>query len=180
MTNLSEQEIIKAIREGNTETFRQVFDACYETLCQYAFTILKNAEEAEDIVQFMFLKLWDKRETLDIKKTVRSYLFRSVYHRCINHLEHKTIVRNHQRNSKSIPALHTQQPEVFPDELEESVRRAIDRLPPKCRTIFILSRYEELTYAEIAKRLNISVNTIQNQICKALRILREELKDMMV
>ena len=180
MTNLSEQETIKAIREGDAETFRLVFDACYEGLCRYAFTMLKNTEEAEDVVQFMFLKLWDKREQLNIRQTVRSYLFKSVYHRCINHLEHKNIIRNHQRNSQSIPNQDTQPPEIFPDELGESILKAIDKLPPRCRRIFIMSRYEELTYAEIAVRLNISVNTIQNQICKALKILREELKDMLV
>ena len=180
MTNLSEQEIIRAIREGDAEIFRLVFDSCYESLCRYAFTILKNTQEAEDIVQFMFLKLWDKREQLNIRQTVRSYLFKSVYHRCINHLEHKKIISNYQRNSQSIPSQDVQSPEIFPDELGESIRNAIEKLPPRCKRIFILSRYEELTYAEIAQRLDISVNTIQNQICKALRILREELKDTLV
>ena len=180
MTNLSEQEIIKAIREGNAEIFRLVFDSCYESLCHYAFTILKSTEEAEDIVQFLFLKLWDKREELNIRQTIRSYLFKSVYHRCINHLEHKTIIRNHQRYSQRVPNPDAQPPEIFPEELGDSIRKALDKHPPRCRSIFIMSRYEELTYAEIAKRLNISENTIQNQICKALRILREELKDMLV
>ena len=180
MTNLSEQEIIKAIREGNAEIFRLVFDSYYENLCHYAFTMLKSTEEAEDIVQFLFLKLWDKREQLNIKLTVRSYLFKSVYHRCINHLEHKSIIRDHQKYNQRIANAEAQLPEIFPNELENNIREAINKLPPRCRSIFIMSRYEELTYAEIAKRLNISVNTIQNQICKALRILREELKDMLV
>jgi RNA polymerase sigma-70 factor (ECF subfamily) len=177
--NLPEQEITRAIREGNVNAFRQVFDTCYENLCQYAFTLLKNSDEAEDIVQSMFLKLWEKREELDIKRGIRSYLFRSVYNQCINQLEHQVVKRKHFERSQweSDDAV---QPEVFSDELHDKIRLAVDKLPPQCRTIFQMSRYEDLKYPEIAEKLDISVNTIQNQICKALKILREELKDVKV
>src|SRR6188508_1516367 len=86
---------IQAIREGNVTAFKQAFDACYESLCDYAFTILKDADEAEDVVQSMFIKLWERRSDLDIQHTVRSYLFRAVYNQCINLLAHRTVKRKH-------------------------------------------------------------------------------------
>lgn len=177
MDNLSDPELIKAIRNGNAEVFRQVFDACYENLCQYAFTIVRDFDQAEDVVQSILMKLWERREELDIKTSVRSYLFRSVYNQCLNQLEHSSIKKKHDARVQNSPNRDEQQPDVFPAELEESIRKAVDSLPQECRRIFTMSRYEEMRYSEIAEKLNISVNTIQNQICKALKILREELKD---
>lgn len=150
----------------------------YENLCRYAFTILKNAEEAEDVVQSMFVKIWEKREELEVKHTIRSYLFKAVYHQCINLLEHRTVQLKHQVHITHEMHSEAQLPETFQHELEESVVAAINGLPEQCRKIFMMSRYDELRYAEIASHLNISVNTVENQISKALRILRTKLKDV--
>jgi RNA polymerase sigma-70 factor, ECF subfamily len=174
---LPEKETMEAIRNGDTTAFRRVFDAGYEDLCRYAYTILKDAAEAEDTVQSMFVKLWEKRGELEITQSVRSYLFRSVYNLCVNKLEHQQVRRRHQVTSQATLSLAVQPPEVFTNELDDRIRKIVDKLPAQCRTIFIMSRYEELRYVEIAEKLNISVNTIQNQVCKALKILREELKD---
>lgn len=163
--------------DGSEDTFRQVFDDCYESLCRYAFTIVKDFDQAEDIVQSIFMKLWEKRESLDITTSVRSYLFRSVYNQCMNQLEHQVIKKKYDAHVMVEPGRDEQAPDVFPDELGENIRKAVDALPPQCRSIFIMSRYEELRYSEIADRLGISVNTIQNQVCKALKLLREALKD---
>lgn len=175
---LPEQGTMEAIRDGNVVAFRQVFDACYEDLCQYAFTILKDTDESEDTVQSMFMKLWERREELDIRQSVRSYLFRSVYNQCINKLEHFAVRRRHQEASQATMSLAVQPVDAFAGDLDDRIRRAVDTLPAQCRTIFIMSRYDDLRYSEIAAKLNISVNTIQNQVCKALKILREELKDI--
>jgi RNA polymerase sigma-70 factor (ECF subfamily) len=175
--NLSDPELITAIRDGNAEVFRQVFDAWYEDLCQYAFTIVKDFDQAEDVVQSVLMKLWERREDLGIHTSVRSYLFRSVYNQCLNQLEHKVIMRKYDDTVQNIPRREEQMPDVFPAELEDNIRRAVDNLPQQCRTIFIMSRYEELKHSEIAAKLGISENTIQNQVCKALKILRDELKE---
>lgn len=172
-----DREIMLALREGRREAFRQVFETCYEGLCRYAFTFLRDQDEAEDIVQSMFVKLWERRDELDIKHAIRPYLFRSVYNQCMNQLEHRAVKSKHHHHSEVMLSDAVQHPEVFKDELNDKVREVVDKLPPQCRTIFIMSRYEELKYPEIAEKLNISVNTIQNQICKALKILRDELKD---
>jgi len=165
--------------DGTRDTFRKVFDSCYEDLCRYAFTIVKDFDIAEDIVQSMFMKLWEMRDSVDINTSVRSYLFRSVYNQCINHLEHKAVRVRYDKAAVLEPAPDEQQPGVFPDELADNIRKAVDSLPPQCRSIFIMSRYEDLKYSEIAGKLGISVNTIQNQVCKALKLLREALKDQL-
>jgi RNA polymerase sigma-70 factor (ECF subfamily) len=174
---LPEEDIVTAIREGNAVAFQYVFDGCYASLCGYAYTMLRDADEAEDVVQSMFVKLWEKREVLEIKQSVRAYLFRAVHHQCLNQLEHRAVKLRHSASSRS-ESKATADKDIFPAELEARVRVAIDALPPQCRKIFVMSRYEGLRYTEIASQLNISVNTIQNQVCKALKLLRTELKDI--
>lgn len=170
--------IVSSTSDEGEEAFRQVFASCYENLCQYAFTIVRDMDEAEDIVQNMFVKLWEMRTTLEIHTSARSYLFRAVYRQCLNAIDHRTVRQKHHDMHRRTYRMGVQQPEVFPDELEAKVREAIGRLPEQCRIIFQLSRYDELRYAEIAARLGISVNTVENQISKALKQLRLELKDM--
>lgn len=179
MSTLPEDQIVKGIREGNEIHFKYVFDTYFESLCHYAYTKLRDVDEAEDAVQGVFLKVWEIRESLHITQSIRSYLFRAVHNHCINYLEHQEVKLKHL-NYKAFDADEGQHPEVFPAELEENIRQAIDQLPPQCGTIFKMSRYEELKYAEIAKRLGISVNTVENQVSKALKILRTRLLNIIV
>jgi RNA polymerase sigma-70 factor, ECF subfamily len=168
-----DQQIIQDIRDGREEPFRSVFNDYYESLCRYAFTILRDMDDAEDVVQALFLKIWEKRQNLTITNTIKSYLYKAVYHQCMNQFEHRAVREKYQERSSFERSSEVQFPEVFPNELEESIAAAINSLPKQCRTIFMLSRYQEMKYSEIAKHLDISVNTIENQISKALRILRE-------
>lgn len=177
---ITDQEMIPAIRNGNRDAFRAVFDQCYPDLCQYAFTVLRDMDEAEDVVQSTFIKIWEKREALNVQHALRAYLYKAVYNQCINLLDHRKIKLKHQEYGSHEAKDQVQQPEVFPEELEGHIKAVINELPEQCRRIFMLSRYEELRYAEIADRLNISVNTIENQISKALKILRSKLKDHIV
>lgn len=172
---LPEEDIITAIREGNAVAFQHVFDSCYMSLCEYAYTILRDSDDAEDVVQSIFMKLWEKREVLEIRQSVRSYLFRAVYNQCINQLSHRAVKAKHSAYSQA-NAVNTVDVENNDEELDGKVRAAVEKLPPQCRKIFAMSRYEGLRYPEISAQLNISVNTIQNQICKALKLLREELR----
>jgi RNA polymerase sigma-70 factor (ECF subfamily) len=133
-------------------------------------------DEAEDIVQAMFIKIWEKRQSLIITHTVKSYLYKAVYHQCINQFDHRAVREKYQEMSL-IENSGIQLPEVFPNELEDRIVTAINSLPKQCRTIFMMSRYQEMKYSEIAKALELSVNTIENQISKALRILRTHLDD---
>lgn len=174
---LEHERIVQLIREGNDESFRGIFHAYYEGLCQYAFTLLRDMDDAEDVVQSMFLKIWEKRQTLNITHTIKSYLYKSVYHQCINQFDHRAVRVKFQERVSVEKSQSVQHPEVFPHELEERIVAVIKTLPKQCRTIFMMSRYQEMKYSEIAKELDISVNTIENQISKALRILRAHFND---
>lgn len=171
----SEEQIIQDIREGNQALFQGIFSAHYEGLCHYAFTILRDMDEAEDLVQSMFMKWWEKRGEIEIRQTIKSYLFRAVYNQCMNHLEHRQVKQKHLDHTAYEWAQEKQLPEAFASELEENVVIAINQLPEQCRIIFIMSRYEEMKYNEIASKLGISPNTVENQISKALKILRTQL-----
>jgi RNA polymerase sigma-70 factor (ECF subfamily) len=175
----SEEELAEGVRNGLKDCFQEVFHRYYENLCRYAFTILRDMDEAEDIVQSVFTKFWEKREAFVITHTLRSYLYRAVHNQCMNLLEHRQIRQKHMTHTLQ-QVSEAEGPVVFPQELEEVVQKAIMELPPQCRTIFNMSRYEELRYAEIAEKLGISVNTVENQISKALRILRAQLQDIFV
>jgi RNA polymerase sigma-70 factor (ECF subfamily) len=164
------------LQESSEQSFRIAFDAYYEKLCRYAFTILRDMEEAEDAVQNVFLKIWERKETLAATVTIKSYLYRAVHNQCINQLDARAVRQKH-REKETTPVPPLQEPEVFPDELEETIVAAINTLPQQCRLIFMMSRYQEMKYAEIAAKLGISVNTIENQISKALRILKTHFKD---
>lgn len=170
---------MKNLQEGGIASFQAVFELHFENLCSYACTMLRDMDEAEDIVQNVFLKMWEKRDTLLITHSVRSYLFRAVHHQCLNQLDHRTIKQRYEDHTVRAHAAESQAPEVFPEELEERITTAINALPEQCRLIFMMSRYQELRYAAIAEKLGISVNTVENQISKALRVLRTTLRDIL-
>jgi RNA polymerase sigma-70 factor (ECF subfamily) len=174
---LEHDQIVHELRAGNEDSFRRIFHAYYENLCQYAFTLLRDMDDAEDVVQATFVKIWEKRQSLMITQSIRAYLYKSVYHQCINHFEYRAVRTKFSERSQVDKSGEIQHPEVFTNELEDRISAAISALPKQCRTIFIMSRYQEMKYAEIARELDISVNTIENQISKALRVLRAHFKD---
>ena len=115
---LEHDQLVQLIKKGDDESFRQVFHAYYEGLCQYAFTLLRDMDDAEDVVQAMFVKIWEKRETLNITHTMKSYLYKAVYHQCINRFDHRAVRVKFQERVMVEKAERIQQPEVFPHELE--------------------------------------------------------------
>ncbi|TKG97315.1 RNA polymerase sigma-70 factor [Puteibacter caeruleilacunae] len=161
------------------EGLESLFNDQYSRLCAYAFNFLKEDEASEEVVQDVFFKLWVNRTTIQIDSSLESYMFRSVRNACLSLIKHIGIRENYK--------LHNQEEISYEEnrdidysavtELEKKIRDSIDALPEQRRKIFILSRYEHLKYKEIAERLNISVKTVENQMGKALKFLREELED---
>lgn len=158
--------------------FEIVFKANYKALHAYACTILKEETAAEEIVQNVFYKLWERKEQLDTLDSPSAYLYRSVYNDCLNHIKHSKVKAAHHTYT-----LHTTKEgdnglaHTSVQELEGKLNVALQKLPEQCRTIFQMSRFEELKYREIADKLGLSVKTIENQMGKALRILRTELAE---
>jgi RNA polymerase sigma-70 factor (family 1) len=174
-----DDSLIGAIRLGNEAVFEEIFRQHYAPLCRYAQSILHDADEAEEMVQTVFLTIWERRETLLITTSLKAYLYRAVHNRCLNRLEQQQTQANHRLRAATELYADVPSPNqaVLADELSQHLQRAIETLPDQCRRAFELSRFEELSYKEIAERLGIAIKTVENQIGKALRILRTELSD---
>lgn len=156
-----------------------LFKNYYKPLCNYAHSFTQDRDEAEEVVQSTFLSFWEKRESLNIQTTVRPYLYAMVRNSCLNILKHEKIKQKHAGETVALadPTYESVAQSIYVSELEVQINKAMEKLPEQCRLVFKLSRFEELKYAEIAEQLDISVKTVENQMGKALRIMREQLKD---
>jgi RNA polymerase sigma-70 factor (ECF subfamily) len=179
-----EQFIYKGTFKSNVvnqtveEVYKQCFYEYFESLFRYAFTIVKNSAEAKDIVQTVFVKLWEKRDEVNLATSARSYLYTSVYHLCLNNVRDHKIRATHHENLVAKELLHTNPAEE--KETRIRIQEAIDSLPGRCKEVFYKSRFQGKKYAEIATEMNISVKTVEAQMGKALRYLREQLADLAV
>lgn len=166
-------------QEITQEELAEWFRSYYTDLCRYAYTIMQDQRQAEDLVQSLFVRLWEKRNELHIRENVRAYLYRSTYHHCLNEI--KRIKRSRMQEISSIedrsPSTELATDLVLSGELGERIERGLEQLPEKCAEVFRLSRQEELSYSEISDRLDISVKTVEKHIGKALKILRSELQE---
>ena len=168
---------VKLVNKTVEEIYKQCFFEYFESLFQYAFTIVKNNAEAKDIVQTAFIKLWEKRTDVNLNTSARSYLYTSVYRLCINNVRDRKIHQGHRERVASINNTNN----INPAEEKETrirIQQAINSLPGRCKEVFCKSRFEGKKYAEIATDMNISIKTVEVQMGKALKYLREELADL--
>jgi RNA polymerase sigma-70 factor (ECF subfamily) len=174
----TDNTLFQQIRQGNRHSFEQLFRSYYAPLCVFARKYIKDTDDCEEIVQGFFLKLWEKRKSIDINTSVKNYLFSSVRNRCLNQLKHQKIMQAHQAE-----ILNTSSESDFGSNyfmeigLVEKIEQSIAALPPKRREIFILSREQGLKYREIADQLGISIKTVETQMGQALKEMREKLRD---
>ncbi len=163
--------------------FEKLYKLYYPKMFAFAKNYVPANEDAENIVQDVFLTLWERKEEIEISFTLTTYLFTLVKNRCLNFLRHKLIEEEYNSQMKKELGFKLYALEVFDysyqseEELQEIIRRALDALPERCREVFIKSRIEGLKYKEISDELGISVNTVEKQIVTALRKLRVVLKD---
>lgn len=162
--------------------FEKLFAEFYPYLCSFAKKYVDDIDACKDIVHNVFLNLWDKRDILHTKTSLKSYLFTSVNNRCLNYIrDNKKIVKHDLPIDANVLSEHLESTDYLElTELEMRIKKAVDGLPETCRRVFTMSRFEEMKYAEIAKELGVSVKAIEAQMSKALRILRTELSDYLV
>ncbi|MDP1802844.1 MAG: RNA polymerase sigma-70 factor [Bacteroidota bacterium] len=154
--------------------FEDLFISNYNTMCNIARNIIKDSDGAQDIVQEVFIKLWDKKTALLEISNVKGYLFRATTNASINYLsQNKKII---SLETSGVTLSINPDETITTKELEAKIQYALDRLPPKCKAIFILSRFEGMKYAEIAEHLDISEKTVKNQMLIALNKMREDLR----
>ncbi|MES2616788.1 MAG: RNA polymerase sigma-70 factor [Bacteroidota bacterium] len=157
--------------------YELIFRQYYRGLCNYANVLLRDMDNAEETVQNVFVKLWEKRDEMAIDSSVKSYLYKAVYNAALNEIKHQKVKQNYsQMEARNEPVV---EPILNSNlkELEKNIEKALHQLPEQCRLIFRMSRFEELKYREIANVLNISIKTVENQMGKALRLMRENLSD---
>lgn len=159
------------------ESFRFFFDQHYEKLCSYAYSFLKDDESCEDVVQEIFIAIWEKRRDLIGSDQLRFYIFSAVRNNCIRHLKKNQTHRiveltdeNEGRDDDIFVRIDPAEAAAAPSVL---IAKAMGQLPPKCREVFLLSRLSDQSYQQIADTLGISVKTVENQMGKALKIMRE-------
>ena len=188
MENL-EKRILKELKYGSKKAFEYVFKTYYDPLCRYAEEILKDRDQSEDVVETLFIIIWEDRKKIDIHTSFRSYLYRSTYNACLNvirkrkseskyrdfFLNHADFSKSHDYGSSSYPLSG-----IIEKEMEGGIAKVIDALPPQCKKIFIMSRVDDLSHQEIADRLDLSVNTVKSQIMNALKKIQIALKNMMI
>lgn len=177
------EEIMEKIVQGNKRAFEQLFREWYVRLCLYAESIIRDSDQAEDLVQGLFCKLWERREKVDVHESVKSYLYRSVYNSALNALKHEKVkldflefIRKHNKDEEN-------NTEYFFDKDNQNavlkeINRVVDTLPQQCREIFLLSRFSGKKSADIACELDISVRTVETQLYRAMKRLREELSHL--
>lgn len=177
--DLSEKQVLETLRQGNESAFEMIFRTYYQPLCRYAYSFLQDKEEAEEVVQSAFITIWEKRNNLSIETSFKSYLYRMVRNTCLNVIKHEKVKQQHVAHELAVTevAYEAVDHKVQAAELEIKITEAMKTLPEQCRLVFQLSRFEELKYQEIADQLDISVKTVENHMGKALRLMREQLKD---
>ncbi|MCC8423475.1 RNA polymerase sigma-70 factor [Mucilaginibacter sp. UR6-11] len=163
----------------NEAVFEKLFKTHFKELHAYAYSLLKDWDVAEEIIQGVFLKLWEKNNLVVIDASIRSYLYKSVYHDSLNHLRQQKVHLRYQ--TLTVHAMKNETDDtaskITLSEMQQKLHYALNKLPEKCRAVFHLSRFEELKYKEIAAHLGISIKTVETQMVKALKILRSELSE---
>ena len=174
---VTDRDIIGGIKKGDIGQFELLFKTTYTSLVNYARTILKDKDTAEEIVQELFYVLWRDRKKINIMTSLNGYLFRSVYNKSMHYLEHQKVVNRYAAEAKKSISITTEDPvEILKyKELHEKIAIIIGKLPERCARIFCMSRFEGLKYAEIAEELSISIKTVEANMGKALREFRNEL-----
>jgi len=187
MTDL-EKTLLEEIRGHNVKSFELVFKSYYTRLCKYAKSIVRDYDVSSDIVKDVFIHWWENCDRVIIGTTISGYLYRSVHNNCVNYVnrvmkKNHTVYESDLVNSLSVllTPVSSENPLMNMEiqELHGAIDRVINSLPDQCRNVFILSRVEQKTHAEIADQLGISPNTVKVQVYRALLKLREELKDFM-
>jgi RNA polymerase sigma-70 factor, ECF subfamily len=166
---------LAGLKRGEEGVLRSIFNHYYPAMVRDAHRLIKDTDTCRDLAQDVFVELWKKRDSLAIHSSLSAYLRRSVVNKALNHL--KSIQKTQIEDADDIDMADNSLVEAIALEnqnnLEAALHAAVDLLPEKCRVVFVLSRFEEMSHKEIAEKLSISVKTIENQITKAMKTLRE-------
>jgi len=169
---MKEQKLIKRLRKGEAGAYRYLFSEYYDWLCNYVNNLCNDRLLAEDIVQDAMVNIWEKRKSIIITISLKSYLFKTCHNQFLQHIRTKKIQFDTLDKIRwDVISEATLENDLYDFKMEK-LNRLIDQLPPRCKEIFIQNKLEKKKYREIALEMGISVKTVENQMSKALHFLR--------
>ncbi len=172
----TDKDIIPEIRSGSKKAFRIVYDVNYKLLLGVAINILKDTDNAKEVVQEVFFQFWKNHEQIKDGISIRNYLKRAVINRTINQIKYKSRFVVDEPLHEIYAQTNTPQKELELKDLQEKINKALLKVPEKARVIFVLKRHEGLSLKEIAEKLDVSTKTVENQITRAIKILKQEIE----
>lgn len=173
----NEPFVLVALAEGQEKAYDYIFRKHYKALCAQANAYVSDPDLAQSLVQECFIRLWEKRRKATSIDNLSSYLSFMVRNICIDHLRKEQRLKSFDHKLPERPDSQQSDTLVLSREFEEKMVAALATLPGRCRMAFEYSRFENMTYAEIAKEMNISVKAVEGLISRSLKLLRSELKD---
>ena len=174
-----EDHIIRGLRSGKESAYKQLFRDYYQPLSVFALKYVSDLELAREIVQNLFVHLFENRSSLVITTSLESYLYQSVRNRCLNQIKQRKTQKEHlEKYNWEQESAEDLESKIRENELEHAIFKVIDSLPAQRQRIFVMSRVNGFTNSEIAAKLNISKRTVETHISHALKVLREKLGDL--
>ncbi len=174
-----DKKLIEELISGNEAAFDEIFRIYYRRLVYFSMNVLKNKDSAEEVIQDLFVKLWEKKDKLEFKVSIKAYLYRAVYNNSVQYFKkQQRFVNNDFELAEELSAGFNDILEQT--ELEERIYQTIEQLPDKCKEIFKLKRFDDLKNREIAEKLKISIKTVETQMTRALKFLTKNLGDLIV
>jgi RNA polymerase sigma-70 factor (ECF subfamily) len=173
---MDERELLERLRRGEEQAYDSIFRQWYAPLVAMTSALLRDRGPAEEVVQDVMLELWRRRDSLTLEQSLRAYLFQASRNRALNYIRRQRVeARGESTIAAGMPTPASADAEARESELNIAIQQAIAGLPDRCREVFELSRINGLKYSEIATELGISVKTVEAQMGKALRVMREKL-----
>jgi RNA polymerase sigma-70 factor (ECF subfamily) len=181
INGIEERILISRLREGDKTAFELLFKHYYPGLVIYASQFIRDRDEAEEIVQDFFVRLWIKHQNIKPSSSLKSYCFQSIKNSALNFLRDKKISYPiiEELIEKSKSELLFDQDLYVVSELQQKIDKAVSELPEKCRKVFYLSRFRNMTNDEIAREMSISKRTVETHISNAIKVLKVELKEFL-
>lgn len=173
----TDQELISLIKLGDEQSFEEVFNRYSSLLYSYAYKKLHNRDEAKDIVQDLFIKLWNARVVFEVKTSLKSYLYRSVLNSIINKVKHDLVKEEYVNSLQHLIDQSAEESDykIREKDIQKLVDLEIAALPRKMREVFMMRRKEFLSNKEVAEKLELSEQTVETHMKRALKVLRKRL-----
>jgi len=177
MKGLSDMELFSEIKKGDQKALESLFVKYYESLCNFSYTISNNKYLAEEIVSDIFYNIWNRKDTLEFKISLKAYLFAAVKNNTLQKItiNHEMLSFNSDHHNLKINSDSPEEVMAY-NELYSAYQRAYETLPKQCRLIFKLNKIDGMKYKEIGNVLDISIKTVENQMMKALKLIRAAIK----